>query len=302
MASEKQRFDALLEMMKAPDEEIQNATGIIYGDSGGGKTVLAARLAQEIARLYNGTILHLDAVNAWRSLKNHPELMLDERGNKNFIRVKYKGKAQLDTLVSALNQRAPGYENIKVVILDEMSAMADFDLDLVLKVRAEDDKDKDPDTPTQPDMGASTHRMRRTVMDLLKVEGISVIFVSHQRNDVDKDVGFATIRPRFMPKFSGTIREGLDFVVHMSAKPLNRTGDQQTYERMVQCHPTTTVVAKSRVGGLGLKVSPDDFVEGVLKWLKGETGNSTRDIVVNDKYVDVSEASGDDDFGGISVD
>ena len=46
------------------------------------------------------------------------------------------------------------------------------------------------------------------------------------------------------------------------------------------------VVAKTRVGGLALKVTPDQFVEGVIKWMKGEVGDSTVDVVVNDMPAD----------------
>lgn len=281
--SAQELLNELLASMGSPNDQPQHVTGIIYGDSGGGKTIVALQLAQAVCDFHGGgDIIVVDAVNAWRSYKNHSDLL-----KPNVKRMAYSGKAQLDTLISALEYRGniPDLVNVKVVILDEMSSMTDKDGDLILKVRSEKDSDKDPDVLTQPDMGATTERMRRTVVDLLKLEDLSVIFVAHQRNDEDKAKGYAVTRPRFMPKFSGTIREGLDFVAHMSAKQTNRDG-APVYVRELQVHPTTTVVAKTRIGGLPLKVTPDQFVSGIVKWLKGEVGNSKVDVVVPDKVQD----------------
>lgn len=299
MPTKQELLGELLNSMKDPlAEDNQNVTGIIYGDNGGGKTVTAVKLAQAIVDFKgrsDGTdILFVDAVNAWRSLKNHSQLL------SNLKRIKYAGKEQLEVLIDAIQWRPEGFENVKVVILDEMSSMTDRDGDTVLSARAAADKSKDPDVLTQPDMGATTERMRRVVVNLLK-QDISVIFVAHMREDEDKAKGFKITRPRFMPKFSGTIREGLDFVVFMSAEEAGREDGNITYKRTLQVHPTRTIIAKSRVGGLNTYETPDTFVPGVIKWLKGEVGDSTVDTVVDDVVPNVSESDNADDFVGVSV-
>lgn len=281
MPTAKEQLDALLQSMTDPVlEDTQHVTGLIYGDNGAGKTVLAIELAQRIRKMYGGEILFIDAVNAWRSLKNHTDL---QEGVK---RVPYEGKSQLELITQALTHRPAGFENYRVVILDELSSMTDRDGDIVLATRAAADSGKDPDVLTQPDMGATTERMRRAIIGLLRVPEISIICVAHQRDDEDKNVGYRVTRPRFMPKFSGTLREGLDFVVHMTAKPVGR-GDQTTYERKIQAHPTTTVVAKSRVGGLPVFTSPENFVNGVEKWLGGSVGDSKVVSVQDDTIANV---------------
>lgn len=292
MPTANELLNELLESMKNPlDEEVQNVTQLIYGDSGGGKTVLALQMAQAIRNLYGGEILFIDAVNAWRSLKNHHDL---QQGVK---RVPYKGKTQLELISQALEFRPAGFENITVVILDELSSMTDKDGDVVLKGRALKDTSKDPDVLTQPDMGATIERMRRVIIDLLKIPTISIICVAHERNDEDKGLGFKVTRPRFYPKFSGTLREHLDVVAHMSAKPTN-VGGELTYKRQLQVHPTTTTVAKSRVGGMPVYVSPEVFVAQTIKWLKGEEGDSTETTVLDSSTPNVSE---DSDFSNFVV-
>lgn len=297
MPTAAEQLTALIGMMKEnpADDPIQNVTGILYGDSGGGKTYTAAELAQRIRGLYGGKILYLDAVNAWRTLKNHPELL------EGLVHLKYTGKSMIDTLNLALEHNRPEVAEFKVIVLDEVSTMLDLDCDLVLAAGAADDQAKDPDTLTQPDMGKATQRMRRTMNMLLK-QNVSVILVSHERQDEDKQLGYATARPALMPKFARGLKESLDFVVRFTATQKARDGELQ-YERIVQCHPTTLVVAKTRVGGLPLKTDPHQFVDQVVKWLKGEVGDSKVDVVINDNIVPAGKSDeGSDDFSTFVVD
>jgi len=293
MATKKEMFEELIASMGNPVEDtIQNVSGIFYGESGGGKTITAIRLAKAICQEYGGETLMLDAVNAWRSVKNHPDL------HEGLTRIPYSGKVQLDTIIELIEFQQPPFDKFKVVILDEMSSMTDKDGDIVLEAEAKKIDGKDPDVLTQPDMGKTTERMRRTVTALLK-QDISVIFVAHQRQDEDKAVGYKVTRPRFMPKFSGTIREGLDFVVHCTAVESNRGDNEIHYVRKLQTSPTKTVVAKSRIGGLGLYESPESFIQGTITWMKGKVGDSTVSTIVDDRQLDTSEVA--DDFPGISV-
>lgn len=292
MVNKKEMLDELIGQMSNPvEDDIQNVTGIFYGDSGAGKTITAIRLGQAICDVYGGEILILDAVNAWRSLKNHPDIQ------HRVTRIPYSGKVQLDLIIEAIEFQKEPFTKFKVIILDEMSSMTDKDGDVVLEAESAKIDGKDPDVLTQPDMGKTTERMRRTVTKLLK-QDISVLFVAHQRQDEDKALGFKTTRPRFMPKFSGTIREGLDFVVHCTAVEANRGGNEIHYVRKIQCNPTKTVVAKSRVGGLGLYESPESFISGTMLWMRGEVGDSTVDTIVDDRPLQVAEV---EDFG-VSLD
>ena len=69
-------------------------------------------------------------------------------------------------------------------------------------------------------------------------------------------------------------------------------------------HPSRTVVAKSRIGGLNTFVSPDEFVSGTIKWLKGDVGDSNVTSIVDDRNPDVvstGEDTNDNDFVGVTV-
>lgn len=295
MATMKEQLDALVSLMKEKpaDDPIQNVTGIIYGDSGGGKTKVGAQLAQKIREVRGGKVLYMDACNAWRTLKNHPEL-------QDVTLIKYTGKSMLDALIFGLQSGDPRYEDFKVIVLDEVSTMLDMDCDLVLKVYSSKDDGKDPDILTQPDMGIATQRMRRTITDLLK-QNVSVIMIAHEREDIDKQLGYALARPAFMPKFSRTIKEGLDFVVRMTASQKANNG-ALSYERVIQSHPSRLVVAKTRVGGLPLKTDPETWVAQVIKWMKGDVPNSTVEVVVNDTVSEVGTTDeGTDEFSNFVV-
>jgi ribosomal protein S17 len=303
MATANEQLEALLNSMVDPlAEDSQNMTGIIYGDNGGGKTICAIKLAKGILeanrRSPDDYILFIDAVNAWRSLKNHPDLQGDVK------RVRYEGKSQLDLLNTVLEAveagaNLPKIAAIRVIILDEMSSMTDHDGDIVLAAGAKADPNKDPDVLTQPDMGKTNQRMRRTITTLLKRD-VSVIMVCHQRQDEDKAVGYKVTRPRFMPMFNNTVREGLDFVAHMTAEPL-KTGDTVTYSRRLQLNPTKTVNAKTRIGGLGLYADPDTFIRTAVEWMKGKGKSNDSLEFIDDTPVDTTEITDASDYAGIEI-
>lgn len=298
MATAAQMLEELLNSMTDPlADESQNVTGIIYGDNGTGKTIVAIELAAAIVEAKGGKILFVDAVNAWRSFKNHPDLIA--RVDGKFKRVPYQGKAQLDLITQAIEAKVPQFADYKVIILDEASSMTDHDGDIVLAAGAAADSQKDPDILTQPDMGKTTERMRRTITKLLK-QDVSVIMVAHQRQDEDKNVGYKVTRPRFMPKFSGTVREGLDFVAHMTAEP-TQAGGNISYARKLQCNPSRTVVAKTRVGGLGLYATPEQFVPTVVEWMQGKGKSNETNQVVNDVPADSDVVRSENDFSDFVV-
>ena len=324
--SKAQMLDKIIESMGDPTEKKQFANGIIYGPWGVGKTVFAAQIAQAIldwrgverlgppeieVDLEDGKppitmrakpqILLIDACNAWRALKNHPEL------RRNLQTIPWKGKVWFDVLVEAIEFKQPPFDNVEVVILDELSSMTDYDLDVVLEANVQLAKKgkeaKNPDIATQPDMGQSINRMRRSVNTLFRQE-VCTLIVSHERNDTDKSVGYDVTRPRFMPKFAGTIGEGLDFMLRMTADMATEDADPYERRRILQCHPTTLVNAKSRVRGLRLKEQPGIFISALVKWLdedKPEEAPPATLIVETPEPVGEEDKTIDEGFGGFEV-
>lgn len=249
--NDKSKYQAFLDTLVPLERETPYAKVLVYGDSGVGKTVLAATLGKRI--------LLVDAVDGWVSLRNHPDLL------SSITRVKYEGLSQLDTLVDMFMD---GQLDFDTIVLDEASAIATFDLDTVLKARAAKDISKDPNVPTQPDFFANTERCRRTFTRLFKLP-VNVVMVAHVREDKDERTGIVTRRPQFTPKLRTTIEQSCHLVGYLVANEV-KDGDGTKYVRRLQTMPSKGITAKSRIGGLpfiveepNLGVLLEDFTETV---------------------------------------
>lgn len=249
--NDKSKYQAFLDTLVPLERETPYAKVLVYGDSGVGKTVLAATLGKRI--------LLVDAVDGWVSLRNHPDLL------SSITRVKYEGLSQLDTLVDMFMD---GQLDFDTIVLDEASAIATFDLDTVLKARAAKDISKDPNVPTQPDFFANTERCRRTFTRLFKLP-VNVVMVAHVREDKDERTGIVTRRPQFTPKLRTTIEQSCHLVGYLVANEV-KDGDETKYVRRLQTMPSKGITAKSRIGGLpfiveepNLGVLLEDFTETV---------------------------------------
>jgi hypothetical protein len=75
----------------------------------------------------------------------------------------------------------------------------------------------------------------------------------------------------------------------MSATVREKNG-QVSYTHTLQVHPTTLVFAKSRVGGLPIKTTPDDFNAKMLEFVQGKL-----------EVTEEEEISTDDTFLGIEA-
>lgn len=275
-------LEALKSSMVEMDTVQPAAKLMFYGESGVGKTVAAMETAQAILPV-GKKILYIDAVEGWVSLLNHPGL------TDNTQRMEYKGISQLEYLADALPVDE-FFQQFGVIVVDEFSTIAKFDLDTVLKARAKSDPSKDADVPTQPDYLAATERVRRAFMKMAKVN-VHQIYLSHVREDKDEKSKTMT-RPAFMPKLSQTIREGLHVVAYMTATE-KTVDDKPVYVRALQTHPSKSIVAKSRVGGLGIYSTVSNFNKVLVEWLKGNIETQEVQDVVEDKSDSVARSDDD---------
>lgn len=296
MPSPSELMDALLASMETLEDATANVKTMFYGESGVGKTVLAMQLAQRVTP-ENKEILFVDAAEGWVSLLNHPEL------TKRTKRMSFKRLDQLDLLLQAIEAPNTPFSNIGCIVADEISTIAKNDLDYVLAVRAARDPSKDKDVATQPDMGAATERMRRTFGNMLSMR-INVILVSHIREDKDERTGRMIIRPGMMPKLSTTIREKLHDVAHMIAEDKTQEDGTPDYVRRLQVLPTRSVVAKTRVKGLNVHCTPEEYMSAVVEWMKGDRPSlEEREITLQDDLeVEVSNSESDEPFVGVELD
>lgn len=287
MASRAQMLEALKQSVAPLSETKPFIKALIYGESGVGKTVAALQLAQSIKG--RGKILYIDAVEGWVSLRNHSGLMDD------VIRIKYEGLSQLELIHDLFVAGDDFVKDVEVVIFDEISVIAKNDLDVVLKASLKSDPNKDPDVPTWPDMNANTHRMRKMTINFMKLD-VHQIYLSHLREDEDKNLGYKVRRPEFMPKLNTTIREGLHLVAFMKADERKHAGNIE-YVRSLQVHPTKTVVAKSRIGGMGIHTTMSDLIKTTVEWMQGKVDT----VEVQDVVDDTTSGIFTDDDPGIEV-
>jgi len=265
-------FNALMETAAPLIETDAWSRSLIYGEPGVGKTVLACDFGEDV--------IQVDSASGWVSLKNHPDIM------KKVTRSQYKGLSQLDAMSEALIE---GKLKCDTLVLDEASSMAVLDLDVVLKANTLKHADKDPDVPTQPDYGANTERFRRTMSRILSVP-CHVVLLAHVREDEDKRSKRMYTRPAFTPKMRGSIIKECHLVGHMTANEIGSEGEEVEYMRRLQVHPTASITAKTRIGGLPTVVNSPNLNTIYADWLKGIAEEETSNEILPDLDGPVSES------------
>jgi ATP-dependent Clp protease ATP-binding subunit ClpA len=244
--------------------------GMLYGVSGVGKTVHSLMIAQDITPP-DKEILYIDTAEGWVSLENHKELKARTQ------RMHYINLSQIEALCKAVRTGAEPFDRFGTIILDEASSAADSALDEVLKYRASQDRGKDPDTPTQPDYNTTTNRVRKSYMELLTLQGIHVILVSHARKDKDNR-NLEVTSPSFLPKLGQKIKQPLHLIANLSGNEID-----SKYVRIMQVHPTRTIDAKCRIGGLEPQVEYPIFIERLQGWLAGTVPSTSTNNIVTDR-------------------
>lgn len=272
----------------------------VYGPSGVGKTVFAMKMAHAVCPT-GKKILFIDASEGWVSLKNHKGLV------DNVDRMLYMGKSQIEVLLGAIRDDVEGFSDYGVIVLDEISTMLKFDQRTVLKAHVSRNmKDVDADMLQWPQYNASTQRFSELLLNILTAvnkKGVHLIFVAHLRTDKNK-YNLPVESPSLTASFAETFKESLHLVARLSAtETKNASSDNTRYTWSLQVHPTTGVVAKSRIGGLPLNTTPENLLAVMTEWLKGKGDTESTDrepeqeILIGEKENDV-----DTQFGGIVVD
>jgi energy-coupling factor transporter ATP-binding protein EcfA2 len=232
---------------------------MLYGNSGCGKTVLAMKMAQAFTPP-DKEILIVDTSNGWVSIPNHPEL------DYRYEVLPYVSREQVMAIGRAIKAGHPKFERFGAVIVDEISTVADDDLLGLVENRAKVDKTKDPDTVTWPDRDAGDNRMKKMMQDL--TGPFHLITVAHEREYKNKKKQSCT-----GPSFADALREKMKRTMHgvWYVQSVLIEGQEQTEEaifrRIVQCHGSQAVDAKSRVSGLKVHEDFDSLVEKAYKWL-----------------------------------
>lgn len=241
----------LLETMIPMDNAQPYFRGLLYGESGTGKTLQATGVGNKILYIESDP-------EGWVTLMDYPE------HKAKCTRMVYQGLSQLDAVSQAIEEGLPEFAMYDCIVLDTLSHIAVADLDVVLKVRSGKDAEKDPNVATLPDMGATTERVRRSLTRMLKLP-IHVVMTSHVREDTDNRTGLVSTRPSFMPKMRKDVERMCHLIGYMTA-----ISQGEEYVRRMQVHPTRSIAAKSRIGGLSVVQdidNPDAVANIVNEWL-----------------------------------
>ncbi|SRR5881394_401488 len=279
MPSNSQLYAALRNSAVPLEDEIITANVIIYGPPGAGKTVELVKLAQAVTAP-DKEIVYLDSAQGFVSLKNHPGLM------KRVIRYRFKGVSQLGTLAAAIAEKAEGFENVGAVIIDEVSSIAKEDLSLVVVARIKAEKITEYDGADWPGYNANLERVSRELRKLYKLP-IHILMASHMReSEVQSGAnkGKRVKRPSMPPELA-EVGNGLAHVLAYMESSIKDVGGKVQYVHTLQVHSSSLVNAKSRVGGLPVKVTPDVFNQRMVEFVQSGTEvNEEKPIEVDDSF------------------
>jgi hypothetical protein len=262
--------------LQSPDKEFM---GVLYGTIGSGKTTLSAALAQRLSK--TGRILFADSSDGWVSLLNFK----DDTGypflTEGMTRLRVKDYSDLFGLAIALENRSKGFEEFDVIVVDELSSMAQGALDDVITEKTGDENGEADWTFYRP----AGRRIMSVLNKLHDVEGLHVIVVAHERKDLLRPKVFIT-----SPGFSPSLFTDVGKIMHVIANcsRLVEGSEKEPQARfMIQSQLSKLVTAKSRIGGMPTYVDPATFVDVVDTWVT--SGAISTDMATGEVYIDPAE-------------
>lgn len=256
---DQKRLDALMGSMFDLNEARKKIyfKGLIYGDPGAGKTVLASTIGEKV-------LFVVADPDGWQSLLNHPKLGLGKRIKP----MQYMGLSQLEALADAFTDGGTEFDQYDTVILDTLSNIADLDRSIIIKEKMKKKGDAfDFEDQQWPIYNQTTLRVKDALLKLF-LAPVNVIATAHAKEvELKSGVGLKQTRPKFSPEIYAAINGYCSMIAYMSANEAGIDSDGSIkYKRLIQYHPTRSIHAKTRIGGLPTTDSNPNLKEIVEAW------------------------------------
>lgn len=272
-------------MVDLEHQEIpKDYVGLHYGGKGTTKTVTTMGLAQKLRG--DGKILFVDSSDGWVSLDNFKPL----KRNTQYVRV--DDPAELMVLAKALLNGSKGFEDITVVVLDEISSWYNDALNAYIREVNGVDEDQPLPKAEWNDYGPPQAAIFNAIKAFHKVPDLHLIMVAHEQSRAIKgDKNAERIEPALGSKLSQNIGQ----IAHVVARFESRLVARE-YVREVQVQPTRYVDAKTRIGGLETKLLTKNFVREVADWINDAPRMVTELAAPEPQVAEEEPDEEDDDF------
>jgi phage nucleotide-binding protein len=230
---------------------------LIYGDSGIGKTTLAAS-AMAVSEM--APVLLIDYEGGTESLRHsYPEV--------DVLRV----QNWLD-MQKVYDELHAGRHPYKTVILDSLTEIQKFSMyQIMADLIAEKGDDVDPDIPGMREWGKNVEQIRRFVRAFRDLP-MNTIFTALAKDDKNPRTGKTKTLPSLSGKVAAEVPAFLDVVVYYYLK---RVGDDE--QRLLLCNATEGNIAKDRTSKLPM-VMESPTMEKLFTLILGKTETETDEI------------------------